>query len=196
MKLNDNMKLLLSAIALFLIIIFAYQKNQTNLNFKPYETKLISNDKEIKLSDFKGKIILMYFGFLTCPEACPTTLNKFAGVFKELTPEELNNVEMIFVDLDPERDTLQKMKDYTSFFHPKIIPVQINPKDFAAFNRFFGIEFRKVQLNSNMGYTIDHSTDVVVVSPDQKMLPNFHHESEKKFILQDLKKLLNEYYKK
>lgn len=196
MKLNDNLKLLLSAIVLFFIIIFAYQRNQTNINFKPYETKLISNDKEIKLSDFKGKIVLMYFGFLTCPEACPTTLNKFAGVFKELTPDELKNVEMIFVDLDPERDTLQKMKDYTSFFHSKFIPVQVNPKDFESFNRFFGIEFRKVQLNSNMGYTIDHSTDVVVISPDQKMLPNFHHESDKKFILLDLKKLLTEYYKK
>lgn len=189
---NKTTKLILSTIALFVLIIYSFQLNKEQANFKPYDVVFQSPKGDISLSKFKGKLVIMYFGFLSCPEACPTTLNRVGSVFKQLPKDELDKIEMIFIDLDPERDTLPKMSDYTSFFHPKILPFTTDMRSLRLFSRYFGVEFRKVELKSNMGYTIDHSTDMIVISPDGKLLPNIHHETDSKLLLLVIKQLIKE----
>jgi protein SCO1/2 len=195
MKKDEKIKLILSVIALCGILIFSYIKNQDNHSINPNLVDFESPTGPVKISSFKGKINLLYFGFLSCPEACPTTLSHTAAAFKLLTPDEQKKVQLLFIDLDPEKDTLEKMKAYTDFFHPNIIPLRLPLKELNEVTRFFGIAFMKVPLKSSMGYTIDHSTDILVLSPTGEMLPNIHHGTSAANMVLVIKKIIKDYSK-
>lgn len=191
-KLSDSTKLVLSAIVLFGLIIFSYQKNAELNSYRPFGQQFKTPIGTKSLNSFNQKIKLMYFGFLNCPDACPTTLSKISKAFKQLTPEELNRFAFIFVDLDPTRDSLDKLKEYTNYFHPNIIAFTTDPKSLEPFTQYFGIAYQKVKINSEMGYTIDHSTDIVVVSPKNEITANIHHEIDDKLMLKKLRELLKD----
>lgn len=193
---KETIKTILATLVLIAILVFSYQKTKNRNEFNPFTQKLITSKGTVTLNELKkDKIVLLYFGFLSCPDACPTTLNKMAGVFKDLPQDKLDKISFVFVDLDPERDTILKLTEYTSYFHPKILAVSLSLEDLNLFTQFFGIAFMKVPLKSRMGYTIDHSTDIVVLSPEGKILDPIHHESSKTIILAQLNKLLNEQFK-
>jgi protein SCO1/2 len=116
---------ILSIIALIALLSFSYLKNKAHHDFNPNKVLLTSNQRTFMLKDFKNNIVLIYFGFLSCPEACPTTLNTLASSFKNLTYDQLNNLTVLFIDLDNERDSIEKMIEYTNYFDKKIIPIRI-----------------------------------------------------------------------
>lgn len=187
-------KTILSTVALMAILIFSYLFTKKETEYNPFSLPLNTSKGVTTLSDLKkGKLTLMYFGFLTCPDACPTTLSTVGATFKEMTPAELEKINFLFVDLDPERDTLERLKEYAGYFHPKIISVSMPLKDLDPFTRFFGVVFMKVPLkNSKMGYTIDHSTGILVMNPDGKILPHIEHGTNKTVMLALLRKMLTE----
>ena len=76
---------------------------------------LQSADGPVSLKDFRGKVVLVYFGYTYCPDICPTSLAATAEGLKQLTPEELARVAMIFVSVDPKRDTPARLKEYVNF---------------------------------------------------------------------------------
>jgi protein SCO1/2 len=193
---KGNIKTILATLVLMAILIFSYLKVKKEREFNPFTLKLNTGSMPVALNELKeNKIVLLYFGFLSCPDACPTTLSSMAAVFKELPKNKLDKISFIFVDLDPERDTIQKLKEYTSFFHQKIIPVSLSLNELDLFTRFFGIAFMKVPLKSTMGYTIDHSTDIIVISPDGKLLTPIQHGAPKTLVLSLLNKLIDENFK-
>ncbi|MGZ3806920.1 MAG: SCO family protein [Bacteriovorax sp.] len=197
MSSKENIKTIIATLALMAVFIFSYLVAKKEREFNPYTLKLNAGATYVTLNELKeNKIVLLYFGFLSCPEACPTTLSKMAGVFKELPQNKLDKISFVFVDLDPERDTPLKLKEYASFFHSKILPVSLSLKDLNLFTQFFGIAYMKVPLkSSHMGYTIDHSTDIIVLSPEGKILEPIPHDSSKTRVLAQLNKLLNDYFK-
>ena len=112
------------------------------------------------------------------------------GVLKSLTKEKLDRIEFLFIDLDPEKDSMDKMKKYSSYFHSKIKPVLIaNLKELDLFTKYFRVAYMKVALKSKMGYTIDHSTDIIVLSPEGQILQRIAHGSKKNEIINQLNKL-------
>lgn len=189
-----NLKFITTTIVLMAILIFSYLEIRGERNYNPFLQSLKTAKGSLTLSQLRAenKIILMYFGFLSCPDVCPTTLNSISAVFKSLSKEQLDRIEFIFIDLDPEKDMMERLIKYTSYFHPKIIPVIVSLKELDLFTRYFGIAFMKVPVKSKMGYTIDHSTNIVVMSPEGKILQPIVHGSPKVVILDQLNKLLNE----
>jgi protein SCO1/2 len=173
-----------------IVLVFSFLKNQEKKNFDPFSLKLNTSLGVKTLSELnQNKTVLLYFGFLSCPDACPTTLSTMSAVFRELSEKQLDQITFLFVDLDPDRDTLLKLKEYTAFFHPKIIPISLNKSDLNLFTEYFGIAYMKVPLKSKMGYTIDHSTNIVMLSPDGKFLDPIEHGTPKNMILMRLKRI-------
>ncbi len=193
---KENIKTLLATIALMAILIFSYLSTKKESEFNPFTLKLNTGGSTIALNELKDqKIVLMYFGFLSCPDACPTTLSKMAAVFKTMPPEMLDKISFVFVDLDPERDTIEKLKEYAGFFHPKILPVSLTPGDLNLFTKFFGVAFMKVPLKSQMGYTIDHSTHIIVLSPKGEIVDHLEHDLSASMINLKLGKILSDTFK-
>jgi protein SCO1/2 len=190
---KENFKTAISVLVLVSVLTFSYFKMKREKEFDPFTLKLNSPAGTRTLGELnKNKIVLLYFGFLSCPDACPTTLSTMAAVFKELPPAKLDKISFLFVGLDPERDTLKKMGEYALFFHPKILPISLMNTELDLFTNFFGIAYLKVPLKSSMGYTIDHSTDIIVLSPDRKFLEHIDHGTPKNLILLKLNKLIDE----
>lgn len=191
---KDHLKFAAATIGLMAVLIFSYLQLRGERNFNPFTHPLKSSTGTITLNDLKkdNKIILMYFGFLSCPDVCPTTLSSMSSVFKALPKEQLDRIEFLFIDLDPERDTMERMIKYSSYFHPKIRPVIMSLKELDQFTRFFGVVFMKIPLKSTMGYTIDHSTDIIVLSPEGKILQPIAHGSPKVVVLDQLNKIFTQ----
>lgn len=111
------------------------------------------------LNDYRGRIVVIFFGFLHCPDACPAGLFKLAQVMKQLG-QDASRVQVLFITLDPERDTPAALRHYTSAFNPRFVgltgtSIQV---DQAASN--FNVQYARVPLGTD--YTIDHSTGIFV----------------------------------
>lgn len=191
---KEHIKFILMTLTLMVILVFSYLQIRGERNYNPFNQSLKTSTGPITLNDLKkeNKITLMYFGFLSCPDICPTTLNAMGKAFKTLSQEKLDRIEFLFIGLDPERDTMERMEKYSSYFHPKIRPVILNLKELDLFTRFFGVVFMKMTVKSNMGYTIDHSTDIIILSPEGKILQPIAHGSPQAVILDQLNKALNQ----
>ena len=85
----------------------------------------------VELQDFRGQVVLLYFGYTWCPDICPTSLGLTSLALKALKPDELARVQSLFVSVDPERDTLEKLKNYGEYFHPKILGITGSPEAVA-----------------------------------------------------------------
>jgi protein SCO1/2 len=191
--LKENLKTALSIIILIAVLFFSYLKDKQVKEFNPFILKLNSNAGVVTLNELKqNKIVLLYFGFLSCPDACPTTLTKMSAVFKEIPTSSLEKISFLFVDLDPERDNLQQLSEYTKYFHSKITPIALDLTNLDHFTKFFGITYTKVLLKSTMGYTIDHSTDILVLSADGKIIERIEHVTPKNQIVLKLNKIISE----
>lgn len=189
-----NLKFIASTLALMGLLIFSYLQSKKERNYNPFMENLKTSSADITLSELRAenKIILMYFGFLSCPDICPTTLSSMSAVFKSLPEEKLSKIELLFISVDPEKDSLARMVKYSSNFHPKIKPIRLELKELDNFTKYFGVVYMKIPVKSKMGYTIDHSTDIIVVSPDGQIRQPISHGSPKVVILDQLNKLLKE----
>mgnify|MGYP000967679565 FL=1 len=100
---------------------------------------LQSADGPVSLGDFRGKVVLLYFGYTYCPDVCPTSLAATAEALKALNPDELARVAVILVSVDPKRDTPARLKEYAEFFHPAMVGVTGTPEEIAAVAKRYGV---------------------------------------------------------
>jgi protein SCO1 len=112
----------------------------------------------VALADLRGNVVLIYFGYTWCPDICPTNLVLIAGALKALTPEELERVRVLFVSVDPERDSVERLAEYSGYFHPEILGLTGTPEQIAEVAKLYGAAYRRTELaDSAMGYVVDHS---------------------------------------
>ena len=137
---------------------------------------LQSADGPVALRDFRGKVVLLYFGYTYCPDICPTSLAATAEALKELTPDELAQVVVILVSVDPKRDTPARLKEYARFFHPTIVGVTGTPEEIAAVAKRYGVFYAEQKVaTAGDGYVVDHSADTYVVAADGKLADRIAH---------------------
>lgn len=137
---------------------------------------LQSADGPVDLRDFRGRLTLVYFGYTFCPDVCPTSLAATSEGLKQLTPDEAARVAMLFVSVDPERDTPARLKEYAQFFHPGIIGVTGKPEELAGIARRYGAFYaREAIATAGDGYVVDHTSDTYVVGPDGRLLGKIGH---------------------
>ncbi|MGE5386343.1 MAG: SCO family protein [Betaproteobacteria bacterium] len=116
------------------------------------------------LTDYKGKAVVLFFGYTTCPDVCPTTLARFAEVMKRLG-EDAGKVQVLFVTLDPARDTPEKLATYLAWFNPGFVGLRGDAAATEAAAREFKVFYAKKDVGGGMGYVIDHTSGAYVYDP-------------------------------
>ena len=152
---------------------------------------LIDTDGKLRtLADFQGKAVVMFFGYTHCPDVCPTTLIEMQEVMRLLGPQAAK-VQVIFVTLDPERDTSEVLKQYVPAFNPSFIGLR--PANEEALNRLtkeFKIYYKRVPGLSPNTYTIDHTAGSYVFDPKGQLRLYIKHGQGPEVLAQDLKTIL------
>lgn len=143
--------------------------------------------KPLRLSDFRGKYLLFYFGYTYCPDACPLTLADLADMMKRLGPAA-DEVQVIFISLDPERDTVKQLASYLPHFHPTFLGMTGTNEEVLQVATQFGIFYEK--RGEGLGYTIDHTSTVIVVDPAGRPLELFPYGATGEQMANDLRYLL------
>jgi protein SCO1/2 len=130
----------------------------------------------VDLADLRGKVVLIYFGYTWCPDICPTNLAIISLALKQLTPAERAKVQVLFVSVDPERDTVERLKTFAEYFAPDILGVTGSAEEVAAAARLYGAAYRRAeQAGSAMGYAVDHSAYTYVIGRDGRLAETLAH---------------------
>ena len=152
---------------------------------------LIDVDGRLRtLADYQGKAVVMFFGYTHCPDVCPTTLIEMQEVMSLLGPQAAK-VQVIFVTLDPERDTAEVLKQYVPAFNPSFIGLR--PANEEALNRLtkeFKIYYKRGPGLSPNTYTIDHTAGSYVFDPKGQLRLYIKHGQGPEVLAQDLKTIL------
>ena len=142
-----------------------------------------------QLSDFKGKVVVVFFGFTQCPDFCPTTLNEWVQVKKSLA-DKGDLLQPVFITLDPERDTPELLKAYMANFDPSFIALIPALDQLPALAKQYKIYYKKVETGSAGNYTMDHSAGTYVYDTSGRLRLYARYGLGPQALAQDIGKLL------
>jgi protein SCO1 len=146
------------------------------------------NGRAVSERDFKGEPFLVFFGFTNCPDICPTTLFEMSEVLKRLGPDA-DKTAALFISVDPERDTPEKLKDYVSSFHPRIFGLTGTPEEIALVEKEYRVYAKKVPLKDG-DYTMDHTAVVYLMDKDGRFVAPFNLKKSADEAAADLRRRL------
>ena len=153
-------------------------------------TLLNHRGEQVEFPSANGKYQLIFFGYVSCPDVCPTTLLKIKQVIQALRDEE--RVEYNFVSIDVERDKPGQLKEFVTFFDPRITGFTGNIHNIKAVEKEFGILTRKFQGTTAFAYKLEHSVFMYLVDPDGKLLLMYPGSSDARQIVGDLNLILSD----
>ena len=168
------------------------QFRSADITGAPYGQQLELTDhtgKPRRLEDFRGKAVVLFFGFTHCPDICPTTLADIAGAVKGLGPDA-QRVQVLMVSVDPERDTQDSLAKYVTAFDPRFLGLR---GDLAATRKVAGefkIYFEKRKTGES--YTVDHSAQSYVIDPQGRLRLLVRHDRIGQDLAPDLRTMLRE----
>lgn len=142
------------------------------------------------LADFKGKVVVMFFGYTQCPDVCPTTMAELAGVMKELGPLA-DQVQVLFVTVDPERDTQALLAEYVPAFDKRFLGLRGDAAATAKVGKEFKVFYAKVPGKEPGSYSMDHTAGSYVFDKNGKVRLFLRHGGGAAPIVHDLKQLLS-----
>jgi len=146
------------------------------------------NGRLVTDANFKGHPFLVFFGFTHCPDICPTALFEMSEVLKRLGPDA-DKTAALFISVDPERDTPEKLKDYVSSFHPRVIGLTGTPAEIEAVTKAYRAYAKKVPLEGG-DYTMDHSAIVYLMDKEGRFVAPFNLKRSAEQAAADLKRRL------
>jgi protein SCO1/2 len=120
-----------------------------------------SDGKTVTAADFKGKIVLLYFGYTFCPDVCPTTLLNLTTMLKSLG-KDADAVRVLFVTVDPNRDTVSVLKDYTGAFAPQVVGLRGTPDQLATLAKRYRVSYSVTPAADGHAYEVTHSSAVYI----------------------------------
>ena len=147
------------------------------------------NGQTRRLTDFRGKVVALFFGYTHCPDVCPTTLSDFALALKALGADA-NKVQVLFITLDPERDTLELLKHYVPAFNPTFLGLRPNAVQLKALASEFKVVYQKTSGGDPAEYGIDHSANIYIYDQQGRLRLLMPYASGVDTIVHDLKVLL------
>lgn len=148
-----------------------------------------ADGSEFRLNDQRGKIILMFFGYTSCPDVCPTTLAEMTQVMKGLG-DASKNVQVVFVSVDPTRDTPERTEEYVSRFNPDFIGLSGSQADLEPIWQSYSIFRAEVDSGSAMGVIIDHTARLYLIDIDGNLRLSYAYGTPVEDVLHDVKLLL------
>lgn len=150
-----------------------------------------SNMQTFRLSDQAGDIVLVFFGYTFCPDVCPLTLADVKKAMVDL--DQRDRVKVVFISVDPERDTPEAMREYVSSFDPEFIGLTDDYAKIQEVMKPFGAYAEKEQVaNSVAGYLVNHTARLYLISPEQKLLLTYSFGFNPKDLRSDLDHLLSQ----
>ena len=145
--------------------------------------------KTVSLEDFRKKLVLIYFGYTFCPDVCPVTLSNLKLLMLSLQ-EKAEDVQVIFISIDPERDTFQKLKDYVPYFHPTFIGLTGSEAELASVAKKYQTFYLKQKVESEAGYLMAHSDVVILVDQNGRYRGRYKSKYDLDKLTTDIRWLL------
>jgi protein SCO1/2 len=143
------------------------------------------------LSDFAGKVVIVFFGYTQCPDVCPTTLARFAEVVKQLG-SDAERVQVLFVTVDPERDTPQVLSQYVPAFDSRFVGLYGDSAAIARTAKEYKVLHQKQAGKTESSYTIDHSAGSFVYDRSGRVRLFVRHETPVDSLVHDIRILLDQ----
>ena len=166
-------------------------KDGVSNSFQLEDFILSSPEGALSLMDLRGSVVLLFFGFTSCADVCPISLATISHAFSFLNDDELKLSKSLFISLDPERDSLEKLKKYTGYFHPNITGVTGTIKELGVVAKIFGVNFEKKNYpDSALGYVIYHSSKIFVIDPQGVLRKTIPHNTDSKLLSEQIRSLL------
>lgn len=140
--------------------------------------------KRVTDKDFRGRYMLVYFGYTWCPDVCPTELQVISAALESMgTAAE--RIQPIFITVDPERDTVAQMAEYVGSFHERLIGLTGSPEEIAAIAKAYRVYYAKAD-SSDENYAVDHSSLIYLMGPDGKFVTHFPYGTDPKKLAKGL----------
>ena len=149
------------------------------------------NGRERSLQDFRGKVVVVFFGFAQCPDVCPTSMAELAQVKQSLGADG-DKLQGLFVTVDPERDTPEVLKAYMANFDPSFLALRTSPEGLAALAKDFKVYYKKVEGKTPTSYTMDHSAGSYVYDPQGRLRLYVRYGAGADALLADVRQLLKQ----
>lgn len=147
------------------------------------------NGQARTLADFRGKVVAVFFGYTHCPDVCPTTLSDFAAALQQLGAQA-DRVQVVFVTVDPQRDTPELLRQYVPAFNPAFLGMYADEETLKRLAKAYKVVYQKTSVNAPDDYLVDHSTGSYVYDPQGKLRLLIPYGSSPGAIAQDLRALL------
>lgn len=147
------------------------------------------NGQPRTLADFKGKAVVIFFGYTQCPDVCPTSMSELAQA-KQLLGKDGDKLQGLFVSVDPERDTPEVMKAYMASFDPGFLALYASPDKLPEVAKSFRIYYKKVEGKTPTSYTMDHAAGSYVYDAQGRVRLYHRYGSGAQALADDIKKLL------
>lgn len=141
------------------------------------------------LSDFRGRVVLLNFGFTSCPDICPTVLARLSQVRRDLGPDAAQT-QTLFVSFDPERDSLARLQAYLAHFGPELIGFSGTPAETATVARQYGVVYQKDDTGSRAGYGFSHSDYIYLIDDQGRVRKLFATSTPVPEMVRDVRRLL------
>ncbi|MFO1070964.1 MAG: SCO family protein [Geminicoccaceae bacterium] len=152
---------------------------------------LVDQDgKRITEQDFRGRWMLVYFGYTFCPDACPLSLTHMAEALDLLPPATADKVVPVLITVDPERDTVAVLKDYVGAFSPRLVGLTGTPAEVQPVLKAWKVYARKAEPAADGSYLMDHSTFIYLMAPDGAYAAHFGHDATPEQIAGQIKALV------
>lgn len=144
----------------------------------------------LDLQQLRGKVVVLYFGYTWCPDVCPTSLALLGMALHRLEPQELEAIQPVFISVDPERDTLERLAEYTPYFHPALLGATGTPQQIAEVARRYGVAYAREQGGGATDYTVDHSSLTYLLDRNGKLHEVLPHGTSPDKIVSAIRQLL------
>ena len=149
-----------------------------------------STGAPVSLNDLRGKYVVVFFGYTFCPDVCPITLNELQRLAQTLGPTRMQEVQVVMISVDPERDTPEQLASYLRYFDPSFLGLTGTVPEIQAVAAPFGIFFERHEGSVNTGYLVDHTSSVTVIDPEGYVRMIFPHGVSGEDMAQDLLSLM------
>ena len=150
-------------------------------------------DGRVSLKDFRGSVVVLYFGFLSCPEVCPTSMSILTRSLEKLSPAEKNKTKAILISIDPQRDNFQELLEFTNYYHPNILGVTGTEQEVEKVAQQYGAFFEITASETvDSAYAYRHSSRYYIIDQQGNLIQAMRHSTTPNELAARIKKLFQQ----